>query len=53
LRFPRIRIQYGRPFRFARIEAPTRAQQQQAADLILERIRALYAQLEAERGPGR
>jgi 1-acyl-sn-glycerol-3-phosphate acyltransferase len=52
LRFPRVTIQYGRPFRFARIEAPTRDQQQQAADLILERIRALHAQLKAERGPG-
>lgn len=47
LRFPRIRVQYGVPFRFARIAAPTRDQQQQSADLILERIRALHAELAA------
>jgi 1-acyl-sn-glycerol-3-phosphate acyltransferase len=47
LQFPRIRVQYGIPFRFARIAVPTREQQQRAADLILERIRALHAQLAA------
>lgn len=47
LQFPRVRIQYGFPFRFARIAASTRDQQQQAADLILERIRSLHAQLAA------
>ena len=45
LRFPRIRIQYGVPFRFARIPTSTREQQQQAADLILERIRTLHDEL--------
>ncbi len=47
LRFPRIRIQYGVPFCFARLESPSRDQQQRAADLILERIRALHGELEA------
>ena len=47
LRFPRIRVQYGVPFRFARITASTRDQQQEAADLILERIRTLHAELAA------
>jgi 1-acyl-sn-glycerol-3-phosphate acyltransferase len=47
LQFPRIKVQYGIPFRFARVAAPTRKQQQQAADLILERIRALHAGLAA------
>jgi 1-acyl-sn-glycerol-3-phosphate acyltransferase len=47
LQFPRIRIQYGVPFRFGRVAAPTREQQQRVADLILERIRSLHAQLAA------
>jgi len=47
LRFPRVTVQYGVPFRFSRIAVPTRAQQQQAADLILERIRALHGELAA------
>ena len=47
LEFPRIRIQYGFPFRFEKIEVPTREQQQRAADLILERIRALHGELAA------
>jgi 1-acyl-sn-glycerol-3-phosphate acyltransferase len=51
LRFPRITIQYGQPFCFQRVETPTREHQQQAADLILERIRVLHAELEAKRGP--
>jgi 1-acyl-sn-glycerol-3-phosphate acyltransferase len=50
LRFPRITVHYGHPFRFEQVEAPTRDQQQRAADLILERIRALHAQSKAERG---
>lgn len=45
LQFPRVTIQYGIPFRFTRIAAPTREQQQRAADLILVRIRALHAEL--------
>lgn len=51
LQFPRIRIQYGIPFRLARIEVPTREQQQRAADLILERIRSLHAELESGAEP--
>jgi 1-acyl-sn-glycerol-3-phosphate acyltransferase len=50
LRFPRITVHYGQPFRFQQVEAPTRDQQQHAADLILDRIRALHAQSKAERG---
>jgi len=45
-RFPRVRVRYGRPFRFERLASSTRAQQQEAADLILARIRALHAELE-------
>lgn len=47
LQFPRITLRYGRPFRFEQIESATREQQQQAADLILERIRVLHAELQA------
>jgi len=49
LQFPKVTIQYGEPFRFPLIAEPTREQQQQVADYILERIRELYTAL-AERG---
>ncbi len=45
LQFPKVTIQYGRPFRFERIEEPTREQQQEAAEVILERIKELHAEL--------
>ena len=45
LRFPRVTVQYGRPLRFEQIDQPTRDQQQEAADLILDRIRVLHAEL--------
>ena len=51
LQFPRVTVQYGLPFRFARIAASTREQQQEAADLILERIRTLHAGLAATAEP--
>ncbi len=46
LQFPKVLVQYGEPLRFARVEQPTREQQQAAADEILTAIRALYADLE-------
>jgi 1-acyl-sn-glycerol-3-phosphate acyltransferase len=46
LQFPRVTVSYGKPLRFARIAEPTREQQQEAADRILERIRELHAELE-------
>lgn len=45
LQFPRVTISYGEPLQFDVIDHPTREQQQQAADLILERVRGLYADL--------
>ena len=45
LQFPKIIVQYGEPFRFAVVERPTREQQQQAADYVLDRIRELHSQL--------
>jgi 1-acyl-sn-glycerol-3-phosphate acyltransferase len=46
LKFPRVTVQYGTPFRFERVADSTRPQQQEAADYILDRIRELHAQLE-------
>ena len=45
LQFPKVVVQFGEPFRFERVEHPTREQQQQAADYILEKIRALHNEL--------
>ncbi|MGH2915058.1 MAG: lysophospholipid acyltransferase family protein [Solirubrobacteraceae bacterium] len=47
LQFPRVTVWYGVPVRFEPVQAPTRDQQQRAADLILERIRAMHDGLEA------
>src|SRR5207248_11390047 len=46
LEFPKVTIWYGKPFRFERIEQPTKEQQQQAAELILERIKMMHAELQ-------
>jgi 1-acyl-sn-glycerol-3-phosphate acyltransferase len=51
LHFPRVTVSYGEPFRFDVVEHPTREQQQEAADYILEQIRTLHAELQ-ERGHG-
>jgi 1-acyl-sn-glycerol-3-phosphate acyltransferase len=49
LRFPRVIVSYGRPLRFERVARSTREQQQRAAELILERIRTLHAELSRSR----
>ena len=46
LRFPRVTIKFGRPFRFERIESPSREQQQEAADFIFARIGEIHGELE-------
>jgi 1-acyl-sn-glycerol-3-phosphate acyltransferase len=46
LSFPRVTVRYGDAFRFPVAEQPTREQQQQAADYVLERIKELHAELE-------
>jgi 1-acyl-sn-glycerol-3-phosphate acyltransferase len=46
LRFPKVTVQYGRPFRFDVIPETTREQQQDAADLIFGRIKVLHGGLE-------
>jgi 1-acyl-sn-glycerol-3-phosphate acyltransferase len=50
LRFPKVTVQYGEPFRFERLENPDRSQQQAAADQIFDEIKALYHGL-TELGP--
>lgn len=45
LEFPKVIVQFGEPFRFEVEEGPTREQQQQVADYILERIRELHSEL--------
>jgi 1-acyl-sn-glycerol-3-phosphate acyltransferase len=52
LRFPKVTVSYGEPLRFDAIASPTREQQQIAADLILDRIRALHDELERLGHPG-
>jgi 1-acyl-sn-glycerol-3-phosphate acyltransferase len=45
LKFPKVTVQYGAPFRFELVEQPTREQQQEAADYVLDRVRELHAEL--------
>jgi 1-acyl-sn-glycerol-3-phosphate acyltransferase len=46
LQFPKVTIQYGKPLRFEPIDHPSRDEQQQAAEVILDRIKAIHAELE-------
>jgi 1-acyl-sn-glycerol-3-phosphate acyltransferase len=49
-RFPKVIVQYGEPLRFEPVEQPSRQLQQEAADMILQRITTLHAELSARRG---
>ncbi|MGI9184147.1 MAG: lysophospholipid acyltransferase family protein [Solirubrobacteraceae bacterium] len=49
LRFPKVLVSFGEPLRVPRVTAPSRDQQVEAAGLIFERVRALYAALQAGR----
>jgi 1-acyl-sn-glycerol-3-phosphate acyltransferase len=46
LQFPRVTVQYGKPFKFPVVEHSTREQQQEVADYILDRIREMHSDLE-------
>lgn len=46
-RFPRILVSYGAPLTLERVEQPTRDQSLAAAEQIFDRVRALYAELDA------
>jgi 1-acyl-sn-glycerol-3-phosphate acyltransferase len=45
LQLPRVTVSYGTPIQFEAVAEPTREQQQEAADLILDRIRILHTEL--------
>jgi 1-acyl-sn-glycerol-3-phosphate acyltransferase len=47
LQFPKVTVSYAKPLRFTAIQSPTREQQQEAADIILARIRAQHTELES------
>jgi 1-acyl-sn-glycerol-3-phosphate acyltransferase len=42
LQFPQVRVLYGEPFAYERVPAPTRDQEQAAADAIFAEVRRLY-----------
>jgi 1-acyl-sn-glycerol-3-phosphate acyltransferase len=42
LSFPKVTVLYGDPVRFKKIENPTPEQQQAAAELVFDRVKALY-----------
>jgi 1-acyl-sn-glycerol-3-phosphate acyltransferase len=46
LHFPKVTVSYGAPFKFERVTEPTREQQQEAADVILARIKAMHEELQ-------
>jgi 1-acyl-sn-glycerol-3-phosphate acyltransferase len=45
LHFPKVTVQFGKPFSFDVIQHPTREQQQEAADVIFGRINELHSEL--------
>ena len=45
LDFPKVTVQFGKPFKFTHVEEPTREQQQETADYIFGRIRKLHDEL--------
>jgi 1-acyl-sn-glycerol-3-phosphate acyltransferase len=51
-RFPRIRVSYGEPLSFDVDRAPGRDAQIAAAGEIFDRVRAMYAELEAQAAAG-
>jgi len=40
--FPKVRVFYGEPFAYERVEAPTREQEQAVANAIFAKVRELY-----------
>jgi len=46
LQFPKVTIQYGEPVTFPVEANPSREEQQQAANQIFDRVRAMYVELE-------
>ena len=52
LQFPKIHVLYGEPFAYERVEAPTRDQEQAAADAIFAEVRRLYDEASTAFGTG-
>ena len=52
LQFPKVRVLYGEPLAYERVEAPTRDQEQAAADAIFAEVRKLYDSASASFGSG-
>ena len=50
LQFPKVRVIYGEPFAYERVEAPTRDQEKAAADAIFAEVRRLYDEAKATFG---
>jgi 1-acyl-sn-glycerol-3-phosphate acyltransferase len=46
LRFPKVTVQYGEPLRLDAVSAPTREQQQAAAEQVFARVREMYTELD-------
>jgi 1-acyl-sn-glycerol-3-phosphate acyltransferase len=46
LRFPKVTIQFGEPLSFQVKENPSREEQQQVANQVFDRVRAMYVDLE-------
>jgi 1-acyl-sn-glycerol-3-phosphate acyltransferase len=44
LQFPKVRVYYGDPFAYERVETTTREMEQAVADAIFAEVRALYAE---------
>jgi 1-acyl-sn-glycerol-3-phosphate acyltransferase len=42
LNFPKVTVLYGEPVRFEKVEDPTPEQQQEAAQLVFDHVKALY-----------
>jgi 1-acyl-sn-glycerol-3-phosphate acyltransferase len=47
-RFPKVTVQFGEPVTFPVVEAPSRDQQQQAAEEIFDSVRTMYVALEQQ-----
>jgi 1-acyl-sn-glycerol-3-phosphate acyltransferase len=47
LQFPKVKVYYGDPIAYERVEATTRSMEQAAADAIFAEVRALYAETRA------
>jgi 1-acyl-sn-glycerol-3-phosphate acyltransferase len=52
LQLPKIHVLYGEPFAYERVEAPTRDQEQAAADAIFAEVRRLYDEASTAFGTG-